>query len=79
MKLQKQLSRKVGNKEYPKWVVIVPPKHIEALEWNEGEYLESEVRNQELIVRKENPQKAEKRREAARKAWKTRKKSERNE
>lgn len=26
MKLQKQLSRKVGEKEYPKWVIIVPPK-----------------------------------------------------
>ena len=78
MKLQKQLSRKVGNKEYPKWVVIVPPKQIDTLGWNEGEYLESEVRDQELVVRKENPQKAEKRREAARKAWKTRK-GERNE
>ena len=79
MKLQKQLSRKVGSKEYPKWVVIVPPKKIEALGWGEGECLESEVRGQELIVRRENPQKAEKRREAARKAWKTRRKSERNE
>ena len=79
MKLQKQLSRKYGNKEYPKWVIIVPPKQVDALGWNEGEYLESAVRDQELIVRRENPQKAEKRREAARKAWKTRKKGERNE
>ena len=78
MKLQKQLSRKVGDKEYPKWVITIPPKHINALGWCEGEYLESQINGQELIVRKENPQKAEKRREAARKAWKTRK-AERNE
>lgn len=79
MKLQKQLSRKVGNKEYPKWVVIIPPKQIDTLRWNEGEYLESEVNDQELIIRRENPEKAQKRKEAARKAWKTRRKRERNE
>jgi len=73
MKLQKQLSRKYGDKEYPKWVIVVPPKEIEVLGWSEGEPLESEVSGEELIVRRENPQKAEKRREAARKAWKTRK------
>lgn len=73
MRLQKQLSRKIGNKEYPKWVIIVPPRQIDALEWKEGEYLESEVNSKELIIRKENPQKAQKRREAAKKAWKTRK------
>ena len=72
MKLQKQLSRRVGSKEYPKWVITIPPKQIKALGWDEGEYLESEVNNQELIVKRENPQKSEKRREAARKAWKTR-------
>jgi bifunctional DNA-binding transcriptional regulator/antitoxin component of YhaV-PrlF toxin-antitoxin module len=73
MKLQRQLSRKVGDKEYPKWVITIPPKQIEALGWKEGEYLESEVNSQELTVRRENPKKAEKRKEAARKAWKTRK------
>lgn len=74
IKLQKQLSRRVGNKEYPKWVIIVPPKQIDALAWKEGECLESEINNQELIVRRENPEKAQKRREAAKKAWDTRKK-----
>lgn len=78
MRLQKQLSRRVGDREYPKWVIIVPPKQIKELGWLEGEFLESEVNSQGLIVRRENPQKVEKRREAARKAWKTRK-SERNE
>lgn len=72
MRLQKQLSRKVGDKEYPKWVIIVPPKQIDALGWMEGEYLESEVNSQELIIRRENPEKTQKRSEAAKKAWKKR-------
>lgn len=77
MRLQKQLSRKVGNKEYPKWVIIVPPKQIDTLGWKEGEYLESEVNSQELVIRREDIQKIQKRKEAAKKAWKTRKKEKR--
>ena len=74
MRLQKQLSRKVGNKEYPKWVIIVPPKQIETLGWKEGEYLASEVNNEELIIQREAVEKIQKRKEAAKKAWETRKK-----
>lgn len=73
MKLQKQLSRRVGDKEYPKWVITIPPKQISALGWNEGEYLESEINGGELTIRRENPDKAKRRSEAALKAWKTRK------
>jgi len=73
MKLQKQLSRKVGNKEYPKWVITIPPRQIKALRWNEGEYLEGEVNNRKLIIRREDPKKVQKRSRAAEKAWKTRK------
>ena len=76
MRLQKQLSRKVGNKEYPKWVIIVPPKQIETLGWKEGEYLASEVNNEELIIQREAVEKIQKRKEAAKKAWETRKKRE---
>jgi len=76
MKLQKQLSRKVGDKTYPKWVVTIPPKQIKSLGWNEGEFLESEVNNQELIIRREDAQKVQKRKEAAKKAWQTRKRRE---
>ena len=72
MKLQKQLSRRVGNKEYPKWVIVIPSMQIDALGWKEGEYLESVINSQELIVRRENPEKAQKRSEASRKAWKKR-------
>jgi len=74
LKLQKQLSRKVGAKEYPKWVITIPPKQVKELGWGEGEFLESEIGNQELIIRKEDIQKVLKRQEAAKKAWETRKK-----
>jgi len=74
MKLQKQLSRKVGNKEYRKWVITIPPKQVKALGWGEGEYLESKVNGQKLIVRREDIAKKQKRKEAAKKAWETRKK-----
>lgn len=76
MKLQKQLSRRVGDKEYPKWVITIPPKQISTLGWNEGEYLESEIKGKELIIKRENPEKVKRRSEAAIKAWKTRKAKE---
>ena len=76
MRLQKQLSRKVGDKEYAKWVITIPPKKIKLLGWGEGEFLESVIVNQELIIGKESEEKIEKRSEAARKAWETRKKRE---
>jgi bifunctional DNA-binding transcriptional regulator/antitoxin component of YhaV-PrlF toxin-antitoxin module len=74
MRLQKQLSRKVGNKEYPKWVITIPPKQIKTLGWAEGEFLESEINDQELIIQKEDMGKRQKMKGAAKKAWDTRKK-----
>lgn len=44
MKLQEQLSRKVGNKRYAKFVITLPPKLISSLGWK---------KNQELEVKKE--------------------------
>ena len=40
MRLQKQLSKKIGDKEYAKYVIVVPPKTIDQLKWKEGEELE---------------------------------------
>lgn len=73
MRLQKQLSRKVGNKEYAKWIITIPPKQVQALGWNEGEFLESEVNSRELVIRREDERKAQRMKEAAEKAWETRK------
>lgn len=50
MKLQKQLSRKIGNTEYAKYVVVVPPQVIKELDWKEGEELNFKVQGKKLIV-----------------------------
>ncbi|MBW2976927.1 AbrB/MazE/SpoVT family DNA-binding domain-containing protein [Candidatus Woesearchaeota archaeon] len=54
MYLQKQLSKKIGNKEYAKWVLVVPPKIIEKLGWKAGEELEAEIKGSRLIIEKED-------------------------
>jgi bifunctional DNA-binding transcriptional regulator/antitoxin component of YhaV-PrlF toxin-antitoxin module len=51
MHLQKQLSRKHKNKEYPKYTIVVPPKEIEKLGWKEGDELESELKDGKLIIK----------------------------
>jgi bifunctional DNA-binding transcriptional regulator/antitoxin component of YhaV-PrlF toxin-antitoxin module len=55
MRLQKQLSRAVEGKEYPKYVLVVPPVTIEELQWKEGEELEHEVKDRTLLIRKAEP------------------------
>jgi bifunctional DNA-binding transcriptional regulator/antitoxin component of YhaV-PrlF toxin-antitoxin module len=51
MKLQKQLSRKVNDKEYPKYVVTIPPKEIEKAGWKEGIELEITVSDRRIILK----------------------------
>lgn len=51
MRLQKQLSRKVGNEEYPKWVVVIPPEKIKEIGWKEGTDLEVIIKDNKLILR----------------------------
>jgi hypothetical protein len=46
MKLQKRLNRKVGDKEYSKWVVILQDNHVDNLGWNEGNRITSGFRSQ---------------------------------
>ena len=43
MKLQKQLSRKVKDKEYSKWVLTIPSSEIEKLGWSEGDEIDFNV------------------------------------
>jgi len=69
------MSRKYKGKEYPKWMITVPPKQIKELGWVEGESLESDVMSQELIIRKENSEKAEKRKEATKRVWETKRRT----
>jgi len=51
MKLQKQLSRKVKDKEYPKWVVTIPPSDVKKLNWEEGQELEASIKNDTIILK----------------------------
>lgn len=51
MRLQKQLSRVVDNKEYPKWIIVIPPSTIEKIGWQEGEWLKEEAKGNSLLIR----------------------------
>ena len=62
MRLMRQISRHVGDNEYAKWVIIVPPSDVEKLGWKEGQELESQVKGRILVIkpqgkRKEKPKK----------------------
>ena len=51
MRLQKQLSRVVDNKEYPKWIIVIPPSTIKKIGWKEGEWLKEEIQGKNLLIR----------------------------
>jgi len=51
MKLQKQLSRKVNEKEYSKYVITIPSSEVEKLGWKEGIELDIEESNNKLILK----------------------------
>ncbi len=53
MKLQKQLSRRYNGKDYPKWLVIIPPGVVKELGWQEGEGLEPLVDGKDLRLRRQ--------------------------
>lgn len=52
MKLQKQLSRKYGGKEYPKWVVVIPPETIDEAGWKDGDNLQVDIKGDKLILKR---------------------------
>jgi hypothetical protein len=41
VKLQKRFNRRVGDKEYSKWVVVLPGDEVSRLGWKEGVELEA--------------------------------------
>lgn len=51
MKVQKRLNRKVGDKEYAKWEVDIPPAIIKAAGWKDGIDLDVEVKDQKVTLR----------------------------
>lgn len=50
MKLQKQLSRKVGDKIYDKWIIVIPPKKIKEADLKEGDDLEVKVIKGKIVL-----------------------------
>jgi antitoxin component of MazEF toxin-antitoxin module len=48
VKLQKRFNRKVGNKEYSKWVVVLPNDKVQELGWKEG--VELDIDNQKGAI-----------------------------
>lgn len=51
MRLQRQLSRQIGNTFYSKWVVVIPPEKIRQVGWRIGADLEIEVRGNTIILK----------------------------
>jgi len=52
MKLQKQLSRKVGKIEYSKYVITISPQLIEKLGWTNGDEIDPKIKDQKLVLKK---------------------------
>jgi bifunctional DNA-binding transcriptional regulator/antitoxin component of YhaV-PrlF toxin-antitoxin module len=53
MRLQTQVSRKVGDTEYEKSWVVIPQEILKKLGWKTGQELKGEVKGEKLIIDKE--------------------------
>ena len=51
MKLQKQLTRKIGNQEYSKYVLVISSKDIKKLGWEQGQELELIVEGKDARIK----------------------------
>ena len=54
MRLIKQHGRKYGDKDYFKFIVVIPNKLIEKLGWKGGEDWEVEVKGDKLVIEKDD-------------------------
>jgi hypothetical protein len=52
MKLQKHGSRKVGEKEYFKWTLVIPPEEVEKTGWKEGDELRLKRTGGKIVIEK---------------------------
>ncbi len=53
MRLIKQHGRKYGDKDYYKYIVVIPNKIIEEVGWKGGEDLDIEVKKDKVIIEKD--------------------------
>jgi hypothetical protein len=51
MKLQRQLSRQIGNALYSKWVIVIPPEKIREAGWSAGLEIDIEVKNRTIVLK----------------------------
>lgn len=52
MKLQSQVSRKVGDTEYLKSWIVISNKILKDLKWKSGQELDTEIKSGKLIIKK---------------------------
>lgn len=52
MKLQKRFNRKVGDKEYSKWVVTLPPEIVDSVGWKQGDELEVDMKDDKVVIKR---------------------------
>lgn len=52
VRLQKQLSRKVGDTEYAKYVVVIPPSAVKEAGFKEGQELKITVVKKKIMLEK---------------------------
>lgn len=53
MRLIEQKSRNYGDKEYFKYIVVLPSKIVKQLGWKAGEDLEVEVQGKKLVIERD--------------------------
>jgi len=53
MKLQSQVSRKVGDTEYKKFWIVIPEKLLKELGWKAGTELEAKIKKDKLVIEKD--------------------------
>ena len=52
MRIQKQLGKKIGDKDYYKYVVVLPKEAVETASFKEGDELEAEAKKGEIKLKK---------------------------
>jgi len=54
MRLQSQISREYKGTKYEKFWIVLPSKLIKKLKWKTGIELDGDVKNDKLIIQKED-------------------------
>ncbi|GBE20383.1 hypothetical protein BMS3Abin17_01122 [archaeon BMS3Abin17] len=52
MKIQKRLSRKYKDKEYHKYIIVLPEKDIKGAGFKEGDELKTEIKKGRIQLKK---------------------------